>query len=482
MIREETAHSLSPLLNKLEASGVRLKVMENTPLAELADATIAGMYSMEPLNGSSDGSLPERDTISLLLEASREKNQDGICEHDVVMDEVVETVAKTVSKNLDGARNIIVPKIKDVAEEAKKQFDEIGMRQVIPVAVAPDYLKDTWYNPFIAGMFEKFVDVEPENVDLIGNFPDLTGADLQALMKNDTARWDEELAKFLGNFPDGYLEETYRRVFSRRSDGAYTYLTELTNTSRGDRDRTLLVHLMARRLLADVPEGVRMDIANYRLYLNRVIAQTGRACMRFREAREKEITRKTLVMRYPIPSISAVEDGEITVVGAVYKQFLEAGGSPEVILGAYATDRERDFTALLEKAEAYKNAWLRYVRLFEKRVAENKLANTISSFRRAMINEINEMAEDEELVIDADHAKQRLTDLLSSIKENDTDDFYIIARKLVCRVLYAHTDGEKILCAIDKITEDNPEMDIREAALLAMVDIVADWVSAQIVV
>ena len=50
-------------------------------------------------------------------------------------------------------------------------------------------------------------------------------------------------------------------------------------------------------------------------------------------------------------------------------------------------------------------------------------------------------------------------------------------RQLVCSVIYGHTDVLEILIAIDTASAANPNIPVREAAYLAVIEIAGIWVA-----
>jgi hypothetical protein len=70
---------------------------------------------------------------------------------------------------------------------------------------------------------------------------------------------------------------------------------------------------------------------------------------------------------------------------------------------------------------------------------------------------------------------------MTRVKPKHLEDIFGISTKLVCRVLFADTDIERILDGIEVAAKNHPELDMREAALLAVNDFVVDWLCKLIV-
>ena len=72
---------------------------------------------------------------------------------------------------------------------------------------------------------------------------------------------------------------------------------------------------------------------------------------------------------------------------------------------------------------------------------------------------------------------------LSKIKISVLDDgfeIYKVARKLVCKARFFFTSANRILGDIEEYSRSNDKIDPQEAALMATIDYVADYVAEQL--
>ena len=72
---------------------------------------------------------------------------------------------------------------------------------------------------------------------------------------------------------------------------------------------------------------------------------------------------------------------------------------------------------------------------------------------------------------------ERLLVALETLSIGQAGQLYECVKTLVCHVMFPHTDARLILDTVDRIGNDNPDLDIREVALLAAIDILTRWVS-----
>ena len=68
------------------------------------------------------------------------------------------------------------------------------------------------------------------------------------------------------------------------------------------------------------------------------------------------------------------------------------------------------------------------------------------------------------------------------VEMHSMENIYKTARKLVCRARFYYTSSDKILAAIEEYTNSNPDIDPQEAALMATIEYVADFVAEQLTI
>lgn len=468
MLLENTLWAVQPLAEKLEKSGITLVPYGETPLSALINASDPTAL-VSPI-GPNDSPVQYFDG---LLKGSSYRGVDGLVKHDVVMDEVVKVIARTVGQNLDVARNQVNPIIKKVVEDVQKG---IGTRQASltqKLAVVPDFFASIWDSPVVDGMVNRYTETPVSDAPM--NFSIEQPVNIEEALRSGAGRFDEEIKAFLDTLPIGYAAKVWDEAFNG-SNGAMT-LTQLVNVGSRDRDAILILHLFARRMLNQVPEGVRTDLSTFRDNMASVVEQSGRAIARILEKRQLDLQRKNLVISYPSLPYEMLRDGDgiIRVNGVVYNQWLEAGGKPEALFGAFLSDKMRTYDGLLTHTPELCKIWEREERVLGIKARSDAMTNAIASIRDAITSVINDIPEDQ-LMVSRSVMHERLMESLTYINAKRLEDIYTLCRKIVCRVIFPHTDAEKILNTIDELANANPEMEIREVALLATVDVVTDWI------
>jgi len=475
MLNDSAVGASYALAQRLADRGERLGVIDGTPMASLLNACFVDVPRDE-----GDTELQAPYVIN-----SRRVDERGVCEHDLVMEEAANVIAETVTKNLDWARDIVVPTIDEVLAGVDKYVsDRIGGLSDA-VRVEPQFWPRIWDNPMLSEMVAPYADrVAAEYLPTRPIFPRaettedsvkvmLTGigsidADVEALASEMNGGSSNDLTRYI-----------YNKVFSTEQ-GAEN--EALVSNSIGNANTRLVEFLMARNLFMSMPEGMA-DESSYRAQMGEVMATLGRVVHRALVDRGVMEKSKRLGVIYPAgPSEDPSCPSIIYVDGDVYtKYFLEEGGSPEVLMGAMVTDREIKIEALLAQADRYVKAWGNEQRMVAMRVENNKL----DVVRQAFIFVLRETAAkipDELEPLDVEVQYKRIEGAVSTLAGRDMDNLYITARHLVCTLFFPHTMAYKLLLAFDDARRVSPDMEARDCALLAAIDILVDWVAPQITI
>lgn len=478
MIQENTIWAVMPLVQKLAKSNLTLLPIGETPLTSLMHACYmpqpgtAGTRSLDPAAATAGGTAVDPAGYRALLEGSAFRSPDGVVQHDVAMDELRPVIVRVVGQNLDVARNQVNPLVKQVVADVQARIADAQKQATQRLAIQPDFFAPIWDSPVVDGMVARYTETAINNikVNLVIPFP----ADLFEATRSGATRFDNEVKAFIESLPPEVISSAWEKAFGS-AEGAYSS-TDLFSPYR-NRDELLLIHLFARRMLQQPPEGVSMDLSQFRDYMSGMVEQSGRGVARVLEKRNVDLQRKNLIISYPsIPyeMLTPGVDSVIVVNGTIYNQWLEAGGKPEALMGSFLTDKLRGYDALLENTPKLAQVWAREERVLGVKVRSDVYTHSIYALRAGLSTAINAIPEDQ-LVVSRNVMHERLRDALGMVTSKKLENLYGVIRLLVCRVIYPHTDALEILTTMDEVAEANPLLDIREVALLATIDIVAGW-------
>lgn len=468
MISQNSQSAAAPLVEKLTANNLVARPLSGTPVEVLAAC---------------------KEPLSLVENADQNGATTDLCqcnteEHAKALDYLTEIGSNSVRNTLFTAKNVVVPLIQQLVDGYEKYVGDTINGATNNMIVKPVFNHRIWNNPVISSLCEKYDGVPLSKVQLTVKFPSKTTEELQMLVKTGVDKFDKELEDFITNVNGQYgfdlLDDVYKTIFSFESTKGISNLDDAINPFNGNRNAALLTLLLSSRLMVNVPEGMDAALSQYQAYVSAIVEQSGRSVCRIMQVMETEEKNKSLIISYPsIPFGNPYVESVIEVNGNVYNKWLQEGGSPEILFGAYATTTERSYSTLLENKETYLSAWDR-----EKKLIENKLRiemRTIKStaLRKAFFEVISGLSEEQKRLSNVDMIT--LADnIIDNMGDGSYGHIYKYARRLVCRGIFPSTDIEDLLIMIDDAAAANPGMEEREAALLATIEYVAGWVASQV--
>lgn len=470
MLHIPTINAVLPLATKVTNKQFVLSAVEGTPLSVLVDSGYSPSLD-----------ITESDIVSMIHEASTEVDATGENLHNGQMSELITLVGDSVQRTLNGARNLAGPIFRKVAEDVQEIVEQERVKLLNPIKIEPLYYHRVWSSPVLEGLAGRYSEQPVLDVTLPATLPDMTPEAVTGYLRVGNSSFDEGVEELLTTKSDNWLMGLYVNIFTAKGRG-YDELRDIMTGKHVTRDELLCTHLLARRLLQDPPEGIHQGLNDYRTAMSSVVNQTGRAVARLMQLRQREYDKKLLVYGYSNKNPEKVSrDGAIIRVnGELYNRWIDDGGTPETLNGALFDGGDTTYDGLLEKREVYERLWERQRRLIAMRVSYQEKVVKLSAYQAAMTVAINALGDDA-MVMERSVYHERLKYEMRCVNENQLDNFYQLSRQLVCRVIFPHTDYEKVLVTIDRCCEEYPEMEVREAALLATVEYIVDWIAQFIV-
>jgi hypothetical protein len=486
MLRKQALNAVWPLQNKLTENNWVLSPVEGTPLATLVKANLKAGDTFYIQEGN-DFTPPDR----LLEKNSLEKDQLGINRHDLVLTELVDTIGKSLGNQLDVARNIVQPMVKEAFEKIENEERKRHRVNQCQYDIVPMFFNGIWDSSILESMTDKYANSPIESLPSFDGFPAMSGEELLGRMKTNT-RLDKDIEELLDDSPADYLVNVYRAFFLED----YTANDKVSGTSYVNNwgldkrelnndiyscNKLILVYLLARDFAQNPPAGVDMDLATLRTKCTVVMVQAARAICGVLRKRDSYKRTKQLVLKWPEGKPWPVGQNDVIVVnGDVYQVFLKEGGTPEALIGCALADRSENYAMVIANTPAYIKEWQRNERLINDYMRSNHMTTIMSATNDVLTSMINTMDE-HQLPAQRPVLHQRLRDAVRQLDGKSSEELYNYVRNVVCDVFWPHTDAKRILKSIDAHmeSEDN-RMDPREAAMFAVIDLLADWLGAMI--
>jgi len=486
MLKNANVQAIRLLASKLNDAGIWLSPLGGTPLAKAVSACYTPAVELPSFMESDVWNI-----MSNITAGTAKPDANNIMAHSDFMEECKKVLGDALRRIITVSRNAVKPIIVEVHDKVTQERTNATSTTGVALSVMPDSYEAIWSSPTLQQLVEPYKNVSALNDPYIYNvFPLVTNEQLLEMLKTGSSRFDKEVESWSGEAGMDFIADTYRLFFAVRGDGFQPgqpglNINWLMGNTPTERKRALLIHLMARRLQKDIPDGINMPKEDYNVMMSKLIEQSGRAINRVFELRDRDIKAKKLVLRYPEPDMEGAlqypDQAVILVNGDVWEAWLKDGGVPEILFGAYIRDQERDYAALLTNADRYLRAWEIRAALLREAQTSGLFNTTVQAIRKAMTEEINSAEEGTTVGTKAEQ-HNRLKERLYSVIPGQVTELFQYIQFLVCDVMFRDTDAYRFLRTMDASEASNPNLPAREVALLTSLEIMAEWLRAQWVV
>ncbi len=479
MLRRESVQAAYPLANKLSGRGLLISPAANTPIAVLVGAVLpqanllfANRKNMPGMEGAAYD--------AMLIEASKTPLPDETVVHDSRKAEFVDMAKNAISSNLYLARSVVTPKIKAVIEEVNSYVDGRQQAKLNGLSIEPIFYSSIWDTQIPESLCGRFRGQFPTDMVTrpLGLPPP---AEWTEILSTGLPTYDSEINKWIGELDQDALRSLWEEVFGLRTGRPlWDILNGSTGTDMGRYgrlDAALVVFLAARHLGENLPASVNLDLTTYRQYMAEIAGRAGQAVLNQVANRANDLNGGPIVVSVPRSGV-----GSVYVLGDNYNAFLQAGGTPEAVLGAATSGRAHLISmgtdpSILRQLE---ESWATTKAMLNSQLQSERRSLIIQGLRIAINRQIVE-SPDEDLApnIPREVFVGLMNDKLKALQTIRQETLWFLVRDLVCDIMYAHTDVKAILTAIDIAGSDNPGLPAREAALLGTIAYVAEWVVSQ---
>lgn len=468
MLTRNALEAALPLTQQLDARSLYLQAIPATPLGELVKATRADEKFNVPLDGG--GWSPDLANIEYVANAQA---QDGVLNaHDCAMDSIVTVAINTVQKAILMAKTVVAPVVEDLVERVRQGLATMTPSAMLGLEVCVVELPAVLDNPALMAALQRYQDAPLDNPRMNLRMPELGVNELREMAAAGLGTGGKDVASWLASKGDAWVASVWHTFFQVKPGDSAPTFQGLLRAEDGV-EVALLVFLLARRLIDAVPPGVEMNLRALQEtlvdYRNQAAARVSRACA------EQELAVKvgTLVRKQ--------DARRIWVNGGVYTAWLKSGGSNEILFGNMLSAQPGYSAADLKaRSKELKAAWDRHAAVTNSVEAGRRFLRTKELLAACFEEQVQAVGEGDPTLSGSRMEVLRLFhDMLNNVREVDLNDFYGTALKLVCRSRFVNTDSEMILTGIERAKQDNPQLDVREAAAISVIQYVSWWVSTQ---
>ena len=435
---ESLGYHVDELLSK---SGVQLQVIPGTELESLmlVSADSAG-----------------RDTTQMLDLANVNK-------HDVCLAKLTEMAAGAVKAVVYRTRSVVRP----VIDEAIKRMElaaEENVSKTLTYDIVQKFPHDIYNNAALEAVIEEYVNGPLfEEKMLPEQLRPILDDDLMPWCRIGVASLDRDLESLVKE-KESSLQDIYNIIFSSPANSFATVLAE-----RHGQEGVLLGFALLRGIIINSEEIDNITPASIG-FLRYALGTLGAAIAKESMRQTRELTHGRL--------IQSVEGNTIVVNPDVYRTFLERDGTPEAVMGAGIVGDAFNAQKILDNKVAYERTYATTMRFNENEITGARREAMLQALRSYLCEELKN-----------DEAwAGRLSDMLKAVNHEvglmslNVSDPYPATAVVVNRVLFPNTPCLRILQSIDSHLAKDGSLNVNEAATLAQVDYVCEWLNNQVTV
>lgn len=464
MLSRGAVQSAWALTEKLDAAGIVVRPVENTPLAALVQAS---RPPVDMLNLGEGEYYPDLDLIDHMANSPMD-SQINASQHDLVVDEMAPVLFEAVRGHIHFARTVVSPVVDALASQVRQALEDQSASSLLGMEVIVRETPEVWVNQVLASAANKFIELPYDPPAFNTKLGELDAAALREIMASGTSRLDKDVDEWLilvGG--DGFLLDVYNTLFrSALSDVAMEF-----GKSMSDRDWALATFLLARKLCEAVPpEGTEMSANRYE-----------QAMVEFRNQAAKQVAWHIEQYAAEVKAGQLVaEVGErcCWVNAELYRKWIEEGGTNEVLFGNLLSKPAlTTVSSINERAGDLLASWNKHSIYVTSLEANRKFERTKQFlsmfFHRALAEDTTEAN-----LGTAEQVFERFQDLLDGVREGEMECLDSLCLRLVCSSRFPHTAAYEILDGINTAIKQNPQLEAREAALISFSKYVANWAAS----
>lgn len=478
MLPVNAVQTVVPLAKQLAANGVYLMATPNTPLAALTKESSPVGYSDVTPNISPEQMqdyLIGNSIDNILYRSTSEMPGTAIIPHNKVMDDIVPVIAEAVRKQINFARNVVVPVVEELAVKVKERVENFSTSALSEVEVVVFHQPLPLANAIMQNSLEQYKDVNYDpSIRLSTMLPEKDIAEIKELMNTNANDLDKDIAVWLNEQGDAFVSGLWQDFFmGKGSLNIHEYISSTGSFfGRSNININILlgIHLLARRLFDNPPEGTDLDLNRYNELIAQVRDSSGaRLYIEFTGYAEEVSKNKVLVRSLTPKQVIVNED--------VYREWINMGGDNDILFGLLLTNNAaRTMDAVMSIKDALLSSWNRHTAIVSTTEANQRYLKfkdiLLSSYREILLHIEDSSVNKEDLY-------NKFRDQTETVTSEDFNNLYLVCLRLVCRSQFKDSDAEKILLSVNQISLENPKLSVREAAAIASIKYIAEWVATE---
>ena len=409
----------------------------------------------------------------------------GDSTHTEKMEWLIDAVAEMVTKHLSFAKNVVAPLVKQLATEVNTALSQYPESATFNPEVIRVSLPEALIHPSMQSSLSEYGDVPYEVIGDYMDLPNMSAEQIIEMMKVGSKSVDGEIMAWAAERGNVFFTNLWEAVFTKHGASGVTF-ESLTQDKIDGADAAFAVFLLCKRLLDEPPEGTVQALSEYRKDIGRILNQAGLRLNNALKQNDLNIKTELLILKQ--------NKDAVFVFAPVYDGWLSGGGNNAILFGNLLDDRPALFLpGMLDRSAQLINNWEHQNRLltitlannrfvFARATIQDKAIELIANNLTTCFGEYTNSAAINFSTPEVAFAVKNIKEYVDGLTYPDMKNIWTVCGEIVSKHIFYYTDAFKILTGIERACQENPGIDVAEAALLSANEYVTDFICDQLYV
>ena len=448
MLFECSCEATKNIIDNAIQKSIALRPLSDTPLAALVNSTT--VVPIKDLTGQLDENLR-----TIPDDVLKEQSNNGL--HNGYTDQVSEMAANVLNRRIDVLRNTVIPVIRSIGEAVIASIDESQLHSntmdVVKYAACdlifvPSFMEDVKRNTG-SSYLTPSVSFSEDPIAV---------SKLLEMLNTGSKTADEALAITINRLGQDTIFHIWESLFvdGSKISGNYSTFDQVVMNPVQGLDKAIIVFILANILQSKNSTAARQYKEAAAYYIST-----------YARSYNKDIESGLLIKN--------IENNCITVYTVNYVQFLQKGGTVEMVIGAANTNGHyHTVEDILENSETVMENYrvLKGAREIEYRskvsaIAKEKFYN---EFYRSLSHERSDFEKDyfAQNAGVVDTISKKFDTLLNMLTSEGIKDIYIKITEIVCQSRFYYLDCYKFMLTMEELNQSKhtPEEALTQSTLL----------------
>lgn len=468
MLSINTLAATLPLARDLDRRSLAVEPRPGTMLSEVTRVS----HPRDGLFWSNNGAPPyELDLTWISQNVNSPDPISGVSEQDCTMTELVNRVATALQGHLLYARTVVVPAIDDIVSRIAPQLDEISRASMHDMKITVVKLPAPLLEPALLDAIQNSREVVVDRNGPTLYFPETPIETIREYATSGTKSLDAAVAEMLVAAGDEAVVRAFDRLFRSGTTGT-TIGAALYDNPEGV-FTAILGFMIGRKLWQQPPQGVSMSSNAYEVGMVALRNQCAVRLVNELSRWDRDVKASQMVRFFG--------HNEVGVIEPVYKAWLASGGTNEVLFGnVLSRNPEMTVAAINARTKEFLDTWQYVCAAGKSKELNQRFAVAKDMARAEFVATMSSASQEDFPLQDRQQALKLFEEELAKTTMDEVNDPHSWMMRLLTKSRFYRTDAFQILSGIAKVKKHSPNVDTREAAAVAVIEYVADWVSSQL--